>query len=192
VSVFISQERRTKNEERKKKHTMKKPTKKTATTITTRDELERAMGQLAQHTIARSIYADTMDKRLTEVRAQFEERLGELDETIDELFDDLNAWAVLHPDEFASKKSLDLTHGTLGFRTTPPALKPAKGVKWDHVLDMLKCRGMQSYVRQAEEVNKEMLLQDRETIGTEKLARLGLEVRQDEKFYAEPKLEAQV
>jgi phage host-nuclease inhibitor protein Gam len=170
---------------------MKKPTKKSATTITTRDELERAMGQLAQHTIARSIYADTMDKRLTEVRAQFEGRLGELDESIDELFDDLNAWAVLHPDEFSNKKSLDLTHGTLGFRTTPPSLKPAKGVKWDHVLDMLKCRGMQAYVRQAEEVNKEMLLQDRETIGTEKLARLGLEVRQDEKFYAEPKIEAQ-
>jgi phage host-nuclease inhibitor protein Gam len=170
---------------------MKKPTKKTATTITTRDELERVMGQLAQHTIARSIYADTMDKRLTEVRAQFEERLGELDETIESLFADLNAWAVLHPDEFAAKKSLDLTHGVLGFRTTPPALKPAKGVKWDHVLDMLKCRGLQDYVRQTEEVNKELLLQDRETLGAEKLARLGLEVRQDEKFYAEPKIEAQ-
>jgi len=170
---------------------MKKATKKTATTITTRDELERVMGQLAQHTIARSIYADTMDKRLTEVRAQFEERLGELDETIDELFDDLNAWAVLHPDSFAGKKSLDLTHGTLGFRTTPPALKTAKGVKWDHVLDMLRCRGMQDYVRTIQEVNKEMLLQDRETIGTEKLARLGVEVKQDERFYAEPKIEAQ-
>jgi phage host-nuclease inhibitor protein Gam len=170
---------------------MKKSTKKPATTITTRDELERAMGQLAQHVIARSLYADNMDKRLTEVRAQFEGRLGELEENIEALFADLNAWAVLHPDEFGTKKSMDLTHGTLGFRTTPPAIKPAKGVKWDHVLDMLKCRGMQAYVRQAEEVNKEMLLQDRETIGAEKLARLGLEVKQEEKFYAEPKIEAQ-
>lgn len=163
-----------------------------STTISTRDELERAMGKLSRHTIARAIYAHTMDERLNEVRAQFEGRLGELDEAIEASVEDLNAWAVLHPEEFAKQKSMTLTHGTLGFRTTPPALKTARGVKWAHVLDMLKLRGLADYIRKTEEVNKELLLQDRETLGADKLARVGLEIHQDEKFYAEPKLEAEI
>jgi len=170
-----------------------KKTKKLGTTIANRDQLERVMGELAQYTIARGQLALAMDERLNLVRQDYEERLGELDATLDATIEDLNAWAVLHPEEFAKQKSIALTHGVIGFRTTPPALKTTKGVKWSHVLDMLKIKNMLAYVRQgSEEVNKEGLLADRETIGVEKLARLGLEVKQDEKFYAEPKLEATV
>ena len=162
---------------------------KTSTTITTRDELERVMGEFAQHTIARGQLAFAMESRLNEVRHDYESRLGEFDEILDALLADLESWAALHPGEFAAKRSIDLVHGIIGFRTGQPALKTIKGVKWDHVLDMLKISKLGKYVRTAEEVDKESLLADRGTISQEKLAALGMRVEQADRFYAEPKLE---
>lgn len=169
-----------------------KKTNRLATTIKTRDELEHVMGELSCTTILRGQVALSMEEQLNQVRQEYESRLGDLDAALETLLDDLNAWAVLHPEEFAKQKSIALTHGVIGFRTTPPALKTQKGVKWQHVIDMLKIKGMLAYVRQSEEVNKEGLLADRDHIGADNLARLGLEVKQDEKFYAEPKMETEV
>jgi phage host-nuclease inhibitor protein Gam len=166
-------------------------TKKTkaATTIRTREELDTVLGEYAATAIARGQLSLAMDERLNLVRKDYEERLAELDDSLQSLFEDMEAWAALNPAAFADKRSIDLVHGTLGFRTGNPALKTIKGCKWEHVLDMLKCNKLAKYVRTVEEPNKDALLADREAIGAEKLAALGMRVEQAERFYADPKLE---
>lgn len=163
--------------------------KQKTTTITTREELERVMGEFAQATIARGQLAFAMEARLNEIRHDYESRLAEFDEAIEAFLADLEAWAVMHPADFATRRSIDLVHGVIGFRTGQPALKTIKGVKWDHVLDMLKLANHLQYVRTEESVDKEAILAEREQIGEKNLEKFGMRVEQAERFYAEPKLE---
>ena len=104
--------------------------------------------------------------------------------------EDLESWARLHPEAFpAGKRSLDMVHGTLGFRETPPAMRLRKGVKEEHVIELLRTNGMSGYVRTVDEIDRSSLLADREAIGAEKLAALGLRVAHDDRFYVELKNE---
>lgn len=163
---------------------------KTATTIKGREELEGVMGEFAQSFIARGQLALAMEERLALVRKDYETRLSDLDAEIEALLADLEAWAALNPAEFADRRSIDLVHGTIGFRTGNPTLKTIKGVKWEHVLDMLKCSGLADrYVRKVEEPNKDALLADREKIGADRLQTLGLRVDQTERFYVDARKE---
>jgi len=167
-----------------------KKTKTTATTIKTREELEGVMGEFARTSITRGQLALAMEERLALVRQDYESRLADFDAELDALFADLEAWAALNPGEFATRRSIELVHGAIGFRTGNPALKTIKGVKWEHVLDMLKGSGLADrYVRTVEEPNKDALLADREQIGAERLATLGLRVEQTERFFADARKE---
>lgn len=168
---------------------MAKKIKTTVTTIQTRDELERVMGECARTAILRGQLELAMEEQINLVRKDYEARLADFDAEIETLAADLEAWAALNPDAFRERKSLDLTHGTIGFRTGQPTLGCIAGVKWEHVLDMLKCNRMAQYVRTIEEPNKEALLADREKIGADRLRALGMKVGQKERFFVEPKTE---
>jgi len=163
-----------------------------ATTIQNREDLERVMGELALATIARGQIALAMDARLSEVRKDYEGRLCEFDAELETLAADLEAWAVLHPAEFAKAKSIQLVHGVIGFRTGMPALRTLKGVRWDDVLSQLRNMNLRDYIRTTQEVDKDTILAQREKISPDCLASMGMRVEQQERFYAEPKIEAEV
>jgi len=165
------------------------PKKIKTTAIKTHEELEETMGEYARHAIVRGQLVLAMEERINMIRKDYEGRLADCDALLETLFADMEAWAALNPGVFASKKSIDLVHGTLGYRTGMPALKPIKGCKWEHILDMLKCRGMHDYVRTIYEVDKAKLLADRESIGPERLQALGVRVDQAERFFVEPRQE---
>jgi phage host-nuclease inhibitor protein Gam len=163
--------------------------KKLATTIQTREELEAVMGEYARASIARGQLALALEEKLQLARKDYEARLADFDAEIETLLADLEAWAVLHPGEFADRKSIDLVHGAIGFRTGNPTLKPLKGVKWEHVVDMLKASQQARYLRSIEEVNKDAILTDREALGADRLKILGLRIEQTERFFAEARTE---
>ena len=90
---------------------------------------------------------------------------------------------------FTKRKSLETTHGTIGFRTGTPKLKTLKGFTWNAVVNMLK-EFLPGYVRTSEEANKEKLLADRESEEVVALfPKVGITVVQDETFFVEPKKE---
>ena len=57
------------------------------------------------------------------------------------------------------------------------------------MLEFLKQRLGARYVRIKEEIDKDRLLADRETLGKDKMASMGVEVVQDESFFVDPKRE---
>jgi phage host-nuclease inhibitor protein Gam len=67
-------------------------------------------------------------------------------------------------------------------------LKTLPGWTFDRVLQTLKTAGALDYIRVKEEVHKQNLLSDRESIGPERLREIGLRVVQEETFFVEPKL----
>lgn len=130
-----------------------------------------------------------MDVEITRIREKYQEKLTELSEEKEEAFEKLQSYAENNRDEFGNKKSLEFTHGVLGFRTGTPKLKTLKGFTWPSITNLLK-EFLPTYVRSIEEPAKDRLLSDRNDPEVAALfKKVGLYVDQDETFYIEPKKE---
>ena len=132
-------------------------------------------------------YQAAMNNEITQVRNKYDKPIGDLQEQQEEHFDVLAVYAAEHPELFDKRKSVEWTHGTFGYRTGTPKLKTRKGFTWASVLTLVKGL-MPKYVRTVEELNKELLIADRETLG-DNMGSLGVEVVQDETFYVAPNLQ---
>lgn len=126
-----------------------------------------------------------MNAEITAIKEKYEPKINKYQEEKDGHFEMLQAYAENNPDKFEVKKSMEFTHGVIGFRTGMPKLAPRKGYNWTSVLDLVKDK-MRTFVRTKEEVDKESLLANRESID---LSKVGLEVKQDETFFVQPALE---
>lgn len=157
-------------------------------TIKSRAEAEQAMGDVRQLAIERNSRLLYIEKRRKEIEDNEAERLGEIAAEINAVSERLRVWAEANMAEFGDKKTLELTHGKMGWRLGNPTLKPLRGYTWASVVDALRDVAPE-YVRKREEPNKEAILSDREKIGVDKLRLLGVRMVQDEPFYVEPNIE---
>lgn len=158
--------------------------------IKTREELERITGQITALKTFEAQTKASMDQRITEIRSEYETQLGEAAEEMETLVQSVRQWAEANQSEFAGKKSLDLVHGVIGFRTGTPKLKTRKGWTWDKVLENLIALGrpVADFIRTKKEVDKEAILAARDNMTPADLRNLGVDIVQDESFYVEPKL----
>lgn len=165
-------------------------TKAPALVITTRADLEAAVGQLAHATTERQRLTAEMEQEITLIRARYEVPLGNLTETLETITGAAAEWAARNPAEFGNRKSLPLTHGTIGWRTGQPTLKTQPGWTWDRVLEKLTTASddLMRFVRIKSEVAKDVLLAERQTLGDATLKTLGVRVEQAEPFFIEPRL----
>jgi phage host-nuclease inhibitor protein Gam len=155
----------------------------------TREDVEAAVRELCLASVRLDETQARMNLDLAAVRERFEPDLAALSATVDEQEATVRAWADAHPEEFATRKSLVMVHGALGYRTGQPTLKTVRGVTWEKVLALLR-HNLPHYVRVKEEVDREAILADREALGSENLKTLGLRVEQAERFYVEPNKDA--
>lgn len=169
---------------------MAKKMKRVATTIKNREDLENVMGEYAAQVLEKDRLTVQMEQEIAAVRARFEAPMAACVETGDGLFADLQAYATLHPEEFAARKSIELLHGVIGLRTSPPSVKQMNGVKAEHSLELLFAERM-AWIRTKSEVDKERILADIASGNAKKedLAKFGLRIDQPEIFYAEVRRE---
>lgn len=131
-----------------------------------------------------------MDVKITAIREKYQDEIARLNEVKEQAFEKLQHFAINAPELFVKRRSIEMTHGVLGFRTGTPKLKLVKGFTWAKVLDNLK-HYLPTYVRVVEEPAKDRLLSDREVPEVkENLTKVGCLVDQDETFFVEPKKEA--
>lgn len=178
--------------------------KKTVITGVTREAAEEAFGKYAKADAQIEKINAEIDLQCAKIREKYQQKLGELACDRECAFDTLQAFATENQaDLFTKKKSLDMAHGTIGFRTGTPALKTLKGFTWASALTLVK-KYIPGYVRTKEEIAKDKLLADRELEAVEfienditkkqvpmgtAMAECGIMVAQDETFYVEPKKE---
>ena len=164
--------------------------KKTIISGISRDEMEEAMHSYAIADAQQRALTAEMDGRLSAIREEYSQRLADLDTEKDEAFEKLQAFATENRDEhFSKRKSMETTHGTIGFRTGNPQLRPGKGMTWAGILELLKLKG-QNYIRTTEEVAKDKLLAERELDECQLVMEAcHISVVQKETFYVEPKTE---
>jgi phage host-nuclease inhibitor protein Gam len=130
-----------------------------------------------------------LELEINAARAKYEPQITAYCHEINDDFEACQRWAEANPSAFVPRKSLDLMHGVLGFRTGQPRLKLLSGTTWNRVLELLALNRLTDFIRQKQEPDKERILAERETLTDELLKRIGVKVVQDETFYIEPKRE---
>ena len=165
--------------------------KKVVHTGVTRDQMEEAFSKYAVADAKLAKINATIDVQMTTIREKYADEISKLNETKDSEFDIMQTFATENPELFSKRKSIESTHGTIGFRTGTPKLKTLKGFTWGAVTNLLK-EFLPSYIRISEEPAKDKLLADREDPEVTALfPKVGISVTQDETFYVEPKKEAE-
>ncbi len=168
----------------------KKREKKVVLTNITSEQMETAMAQYATADAEVAKINAAMDVQFTAIRDKYANKLAQLSCDKDSAFEVVQAYATENRETlFSKKKSLETSHGVVGFRTGTPKLKTRKGFTWSAVLELVKTVAP-SFVRTSEEVAKDRLLADRDSDEVKALMpRIGVEVVQDETFYIELKKE---
>ena len=169
---------------------MSKRTKNTIAPIQTREEAEALIGDLSRKIIERDAWLAEMDSQLLEIRTRYEKAFAEADTAIKIMLLQAQDWAEHNKPLFDPKKSLDMLHAVVGFRTGMPKLITLKGWTWKKVLANLVEKGIMAYVRSTDEIDKETLLNMRELMSDKDREAIGVKVDQEESFFVEPKREA--
>lgn len=180
--------------------------KKTIITGVSREAADEAFATYAKSDAQIQRINAEIELQCAKIREKYADKLSALGAEKDKAFDLLQSFATENQAElFTKKKSLDMAHGTIGFRTGTPKLKTLKGFTWASALTLVKKFMPKTYIRQTEDIAKDKLLADRELEKVavydtptgdprevsmrEALAVCGIQVVQDETFYVEPKKE---
>lgn len=168
---------------------MAKREKKPVMTVKTIEEAQAVMAEYATADAKLAKINATMDEQITAIRKKYADEIQDLSDTRDEKFNQLQFFAESNADMFDKKKSMEMAHGIIGFRTGTPKLKTRPKFTWGSVTELLKIH-LPTYVRTVEEPAKDKLLADRDNADVNKhYQRCGFEVVQEESFYAELKKE---
>lgn len=174
---------------------MARKSKTISTSITSREDLERRVGEYAESTAKIAEIEAQMNLEIAKVREKFEGKISDIKASADTIFDDLNAYASLHPETFpAGRKSVDLIHGTLGFRTGQPSLSIPRGKTAEDLCNaMLALPAVACFVRRTNVVDKSAVIgaltSDKPSDSKAVLSSIGFRVTQAERFYVDPKYE---
>lgn len=168
--------------------------KVTGCTIRSRTEAEAVLGDIRTITINRNVAMADRERETKVIDDNYRPTLEKLGREIETKSEQLRNWAEANEQEFKGLKSLEMTHGQMGWRIGNPTLKPLTSWTWDRVLERLQAMlkdspGLSRFIRTKAEVNKQALLDERETLLPDDLRSMGVKVVQEEAFFIEPKLE---
>jgi len=130
----------------------------------TREEAADIMAMLKDTALTLQDAQTEMGQKIADIQRCYVPIVERLTREMNQLTGELQRWADANPNEFPGlrgkgAKSLEFLHGTIGYFGTEEFIDRAKIIK------------------------------DRESIGTEKLASVGVKIEQAETFFAEPTLE---
>jgi phage host-nuclease inhibitor protein Gam len=155
----------------------------------TRELAEDAMGKFAVAANKISSIEAKMNQELQEIRDRYTDDLNKLEEQKNEQVEVLEAFAYEQQENWGKRKSMELLHGTIGFRTGTPKVKFEKGFNGKSVTAIM-AEHFPDYVRSVQELDKEKLIANREEDGFASICKKAhIEVVQDETFFAESKQE---
>ena len=164
--------------------------KKTIINGVSREQADAAFAQYAKASAQSDKIQADIELQCARIREKYASQIATLTEEKETAFDTLQSYAMENQAElFSKKKSLEMAHGTIGFRTGTPKLKTLKGFTWASALQLVK-EFLPTCIRTTEEIAKDKMLTDRDEEGmTDKMAKCGIQVVQEETFYVEPKKE---
>lgn len=162
--------------------------KKSNTTIPhTLTEADAVVGKIGTIQSQIDELTASVDLAINELKEELRKKLEPLKKDRTNLLTSIFAYAESHKEDLTEeKKSIELTHGTIGWRLTPPSV--ALKVSDAEMLDTLKERGLDCYIRIKEELDRQALIADRDMLPRLK----GLSFVQKEEFFVKPNSSSEV
>jgi len=149
-------------------------------------EADLKSSELLQVRLERETAQAELNQRILLLSTEYDARLAKLDIEEEELVASLHDYASRDPQKLLDPaRSINLRHAVLQFRTGMPQLKTVSKMTWEKVLENLIKLGYhkKGYVRDlGEEVNKQAIINDRETLTADQLKSIGVKVNQVEHF----------
>lgn len=151
-----------------------------------RDKAEfiNTLDDIARKGVELDILQAAKEATLQQVLTDHDPNISELTREIDRLTKMAEQWAAPRRKELfpTGKKSASTALTTYGYRLGQPSLKPASGWTWDKVTAFLKTTRRKVYLVTKVTPDKEAI---RQHVKPNNLAKLGLQIKQDETFYVE-------
>jgi phage host-nuclease inhibitor protein Gam len=129
-----------------------------------------------------------MNAKIQAVKEKYDNETIEQRTFCDNLKERIEAFCNANKGDFAKQRTMNLTHGTVGFRNNPPkVVQLNKKFTVKTSIELLKKIFGGKYVRAKEEVNKDLILSEYATqvLKDEQLAATGLRIDNDETFNIE-------
>lgn len=161
--------------------------------IETRAEWEALIGVIVAEMLALRLDSDMLDAQRKAVEQKFADRISTRKASLKKLLTGARKFSDAHRGEiYGDRQSLDLTMAVVGYQKGKPTVELLEDKTDADVIAALKeLKGGKEYIRTLEELNRERLLEDRDTLKPEVLEITGIGFTQAERFYVEPKLETQ-
>lgn len=154
-----------------------------------RETAEESMGLFSDAANSLQKIEAEMNAKINAIRDKYQDQITILNDAKDKQFEVLEVFATETQDNWGKKKSMELVHGTIGFRTGTPKIKFDKGFNSKSVTAILQ-ESFPDYVRTVVEMNKEQLIADREVDNFNTICKKAhFTVAQDESFFVESKVE---
>jgi phage host-nuclease inhibitor protein Gam len=170
-------------------------TKKAITNVTLQ-QAEEASKTLAEKVNQLEKIKVKMNELVDKVKNRYSDQVTELREEVEEATKILEQYAYEQKSSWDKKKSFELPHNIIGFRTGTPRVTKEKKFSWEAVLELLKKnKAFKRFIRTKEEINKEAILSLNAANEKEKQLLLKLKdecylfIEQGDAFYIMPKKE---
>lgn len=161
--------------------------------ITSPEALDAAVADIVRMRIALTQAVAAKERELARIEKERQGPLMAMSESIQQVEEHVRDYCEANRAAlFVKVKSRETPLAVIGFELTPPRVETAsRRVKWADVLERLaRLAWGKAYLRpQPDKIDKEALLQDRDTIPLDQQAAAGIRFAQDEQFFIRPKLE---
>lgn len=156
--------------------------------ITSQEEFIATLDRIARLGVHLDMLQAAKETAMQQVLTEHDPEINDVVMGLDQLTKRAEQWVSPRREELFSKgkKSASTALTTYGYRLGNPSLKPAKGWTWDKVTSLLKSTRRKAYLVTKTTPNKDAI---RLHVKPHKLAKLGMEIKQEETFFVERKTE---
>jgi len=153
--------------------------------IKTWEDVDLALKELGELEIKKNLVEGVLNETIAKAKAEAKEELEPVIKRAKELTKMIEIFAASKKDEFAKKRSKELTFGKVGFRLVTSVPVPRDKQRVEALIKSLKAFGLDDCVIYEEKPNKDKLKE----LDDSTLAKLGLEKKVKDSFRVEPFLE---
>jgi phage host-nuclease inhibitor protein Gam len=153
------------------------------------EQAEEASAKFSQATARLNVIEALMNERINKIRNEYYEEIVRLNEEKELQYQVLETYAQQQKDNWGRRKSMELFHSVIGFRTSTPKVIKDKKFSWEGITELVKEK-FPSFVRTKTELDKEAIIALRDDDVFLKLKKACyVDVVQNETFYVETKSE---
>jgi phage host-nuclease inhibitor protein Gam len=152
------------------------------------DQAQEASARYAEVSARLGFIEAQINERINSIKDEFADEIIHLTRDKEKQFETLEVYAKEQKDNWGRRKSYDLLHSVIGFRTGTPRVTKDKMFTWDNIVDMVKER-FPSLIRVKCELDKEAIIamrDEKEFLELQK--QCYVDVEQGESFFVETKM----